>query len=264
MTEMQPPTLHRAPRHLEGLDIRSAMPDGWAVFLDVDGTLLDIAGTPEAVAVEPGLPAALSALSARLGGALALVTGRRLTFLDTLFPGLAFTAAGLHGAEMRFAGGTLRELEPSPLLSIARRRLEAAANAWPGVLVEDKGASFAAHFRRAPKFEEQVEAIMSSIAEDLGGTHSIQRGKSVVEIRPRGHDKGAALTAFMAAPPFLGRRPLAIGDDVTDEAMFAAANTLGGVSVRVGSPDEPTLATAFLPRPADVRAWITEVAEATP
>jgi trehalose 6-phosphate phosphatase len=264
MTEMQPQTLHRAPRPLKSVDIRSAMPDGWAVFLDVDGTLLDIAGTPEGVAVEPGLPAALSALSTRLGGALALVTGRRLTFLDTLFPGLAFPAAGLHGAEMRFADGTLREVEPSPLLSIARRRLETAATAWPGVLVEDKGASFGAHYRRAPQFEGQVEAIMSSIAADLGDTHSIQRGKSVVEIRPRGHDKGAAVAAFMAAPPFLGRRPLTIGDDVTDEAMFAAANALGGVSVRVGSPDEPTLATAFLPAPADVRAWITEVAEATP
>jgi trehalose 6-phosphate phosphatase len=259
MTEMQPAPLHRTPQHLEDLDITPATLDRSAVFFDVDGTLIDIAETPQAVVVEPQLAAHLTRLSSRLGGALALVTGRRLDFLDTLFPGCMFSAAGLHGAEMRLPDGTLRKAELSPELSIARRRLETAAAAWTGVLVEDKGASFAAHFRRAPQFEGQVEAIMSSIAKDLAATHVIQRGKFVVEIRPRGHDKGAAVGAFMAAPPFLGRRPLAIGDDLTDEAMFATVNELGGVSVKVGAIGSPTLATASLRDPASVRTWLARM-----
>lgn len=260
MTELQPALLHHPPQRLEDLDLGPATLDKWAVFLDVDGTLLDIAETPESVAANPGLVGNLSRLCEHLGGALALVTGRRIDFLDALFPDCSFSAAGLHGAEMRLPDGTLRKAEPSPQLAIARRRLETAAIAWPGIIVEDKGASFAAHFRRAPQFESQVEATMSSIATDLGSSHTIQRGKSVVEIRPRGHDKGAAVTAFMATQPFIGRRPLAIGDDLTDEAMFAAVNNLGGVSVKVGAPETPTLATARLADPAAVRAWIARAA----
>jgi len=256
MTELQPALLHHAPQRLEDLDLGPATLEKWTVFLDVDGTLLDIAETPEAVAVDPQLAGHLTRLRERLGGALALVTGRRIDFLDVLFPGCSFVAAGLHGAEMRLPDGTLCKAEPSPQLAIARRRLEAAAIAWPGVIVEDKGASFAAHFRRAPQFEEKVEATMASIAADLGSSHTIQCGKSVVEIRPRGHDKGTAVAAFMATPPFVGRRPLAIGDDLTDEAMFAAVNNLGGVSVKVGAREASTLATARLADPAAVRAWI--------
>jgi trehalose 6-phosphate phosphatase len=260
MTELQPELLHHAPQRLEDLDLSPAALEKWAVFLDVDGTLLDIAETPESVAVDPRLAGCLTRLRQRLGGALALVTGRRIDFLDALFPECSFSAAGLHGAEMRLPDGTLRKAEPSPRLAIARSRLEAAAIAWPGVVVEDKGASFAAHFRRAPQFEAQIEATMSSFVADLGSSHTIQRGKSVVEIRPRGHDKGGAVATFMATQPFIGRRPLAIGDDLTDEAMFAAVNKLGGVSVKVGAQEMPTLATARLPDPAAVRAWIERAA----
>ena len=261
MTEMQQALLRQPPGHSGVPDGLPATIDGWAVFLDVDGTIVDIAETPDAVVVEEQLPSQLALLSDRLGGALAVVTGRELAFLDTLLSGLTFSAAGLHGAEMRLPDGSWHKTEPSPRLAIARSKLEAAAAAWPGIVVEDKGASIAAHFRLAPQFEGQVEAIMSVIAAELGSSHVIQRGKFVVEIRPRGHDKGNAVTAFMAMPPFLGRRPLAIGDDVTDEAMFAVANDLGGLSVKVGPPGIATLATARLDDPAAVRSWIASVAE---
>jgi len=261
MTEMQQALLRQAPRHFGEPNRLPATVDGWAVFLDVDGTIVDIAETPGAVVVEARLPAQLALLCGRLGGALAVVTGRELAFLDTLLPGRAFSAAGLHGAEMRLPDGSGHKTEPSLRLAIARGKLEAAAAAWPGVVVEDKGASVAAHFRLAPQFEGQVDAIMSAIAADLESSHMIQHGKSVVEIRPRGHDKGTAVTALMDIPPFLGRRPLAIGDDLTDEAMFAVVNDLGGLSVKVGPSEASTLATTRLADPAAVRAWIASVVE---
>jgi trehalose 6-phosphate phosphatase len=229
--------------------------DGWAIFLDVDGTLLDIAPRPDAIVVPDGLLEDLRLLSARVGGALALVSGRNLALLKRLFPDLPCSLAGLHGVEIEFPDGTSFAIPRSNELDAAVQALVTAAAQWPGVVVEDKGAAFAAHYRLAPRFAPAVEAQMMEIAEKLGDKAIVQRGKSVVEIRPSGHDKGSALKALMTSPPFAGRRPLAIGDDLTDEAMFEAANVLDGLSVRVGEP-RATLARLAVSSPADIRSWI--------
>ncbi len=228
--------------------------DGWAMFLDVDGTLLDLAPTPEAVVVPAGLQASLADLHGSLGGALALVSGRSVSFLNQLFPTLDCRFAGLHGAEIRSIDGTDAAPQRSPAVEAALAALRRAAAAWPGVLVEDKGHAFAAHFRLAPAQEPAVEREMERLARKLGNGVTMQRGKSVIEIRPAGHDKGTALTALMQTAPFLGRRPLAVGDDLTDEAMFAAADRLGGLAVKVGDGD--TRARLRLPSPESVRSWI--------
>ncbi|HHZ10873.1 MAG TPA: trehalose-phosphatase [Rhizobiales bacterium] len=230
--------------------------DGWAVFLDIDGTLLDIADTPGAVTVPGGLRDDLAMLSRRVGGALALVTGRSIAFVDEAFPAHGLPVAGLHGAEWRDPTGRRLDCDPGPGLAAARRRLGEKAADWPGVVIEDKGAAFAAHFRLAPRLGEVVRSFMESLAEGLGEGWTLQQGKSVVEIRPAGNDKGAVVERFMAQPPFLGRRPLAVGDDLTDEAMFAVVNRLGGLSVRVGRSMQPTAAAMVVDSPAAVREWI--------
>ncbi len=234
--------------------------DGWAVFLDIDGTLLDIAETPGAVAVPEGLQADLAALSRRTAGALALVTGRSLDFVDRAFPAHAFHVAGLHGAEWRDAAGQRFDCPAGPGLEAAKRLVTEKAADWPGVVVEDKGAAVAAHYRLAPQMEAVVRRFMEGLAEGLGGQCHLQSGKSVVEIRPAGGDKGAAVQRFMSLSPFRDRRPLAVGDDLTDESMFAAVNRLGGVSVRVGRSMQPSAASSVVDSPAEVRNWIAKMA----
>ncbi|MDP3899237.1 MAG: trehalose-phosphatase, partial [Mesorhizobium sp.] len=118
----------------------------------------------------------------------------------------------------------------------------------------------AAHFRQAPTAEPAVNAVMEAIARAIGGGFELQRGKCVVELRPAGHDKGDALRSFMARAPFLGRLPLAIGDDLTDEKMFEAANELGGSSVRIGVDRRATAARGSIASPSDLRAWLGLVA----
>lgn len=233
--------------------------DGWAVFLDIDGTLLDIAATPGAVDMPDGLPADLAALSRKVGGALALVTGRSLDFVDAAFPGHAFPIAGLHGAEWRDAAGRRSSCGEMPGLGAAKRLLEEKAADWPGVLVEDKGAAFAAHYRLVPQMETTVRGFMENLARGLGERWHLQTGKYVIEIRPADGDKGTAVERFLGAPPFSGRRPLAVGDDITDEAMFAAVNRLGGLSVRVGRVMRPSAALATVESPAAVRDWIARL-----
>lgn len=256
MTDIQETELvPGAPAQLEGHAGLPTLIDGWAVFLDVDGTLLDIAPRPDAIVVPDGLLEDLRRLAARTSGALALVSGRNLALLKRLFPALPCSLAGLHGVEIEFPDGTYFAIPRSDELHAAVKDLVLAAAHWPGVVVEDKGAAFAAHYRLAPDFAPAVEARMVEIAEKLGDKAIVQRGKSVVEIRPSGHDKGTALRALMTSPPFAGRRPLAIGDDLTDEAMFEAANGFDGLSVRVGEP-RATLARLAVSTPADVRSWI--------
>lgn len=247
----------QAPRAIRALpqDI-----SGLAVFLDIDGTLLDIAPTPEAVIVPPGLPQALERLSARLDGALALVTGRSVETVDRLLETAGIAVCGLHGAEQRDAAGRITRPETTEAFERARALLRNRLALLPGTLFEDKGAAIAAHYRLAPDREGEVRALMAELAREVGESWVLQQGKQVVELRPRGRDKGAALTAFMAVKPFRTRRPLAIGDDVTDEAMFAAANGLDGLSVRVGDDGRPSLARGRAASPAAVRAWIARVA----
>lgn len=244
-------------------DITRALPQDIsdiAVFLDIDGTLLDIAPTPEAVFLPPGLPQALSRLSVRLDGALALVTGRSIETVDRLLATGSIAVCGLHGAEQRDAAGHFTRPAGTASFERARVQLRSRLAALPGTVFEDKGAAIAAHYRLAPEREGEVRALMARLSGEVGGGWVLQEGKQVIELRPHGRDKGEALKDFMSAPPFRMRRPLAIGDDLTDEAMFAAANQLGGLSVRVGDDGRPTLARGHVGAPAEVRAWIDRVA----
>jgi trehalose 6-phosphate phosphatase len=229
---------------------------GDALFLDVDGTLLDIAARPDLVVVPDGLPATLVALAGRLGGALALLTGRDIATIDRLMAPARLAVAGLHGAELRLPDGSLQRQPPPAALGPVRAELARFAAARPGLLLEDKGAAVAIHFRAAPEREDEVAAMARALVAEAGPALTIQVGKMVVEVRPAGGDKGTALQALLALPPFAGRRPVAIGDDWTDEAAFVAANHAGGRSLRVGIADRPTAAREIIAAPEDVRCWL--------
>ena len=234
-------------------------PDKWSLFLDIDGTLIDLAETPDAVTVPKALPSQLDRVSRKLGGALALVTGRSLAYADTLFAPHAFPIAGLHGAEIR-AGGKLIHAEPSAAFVKLKHQLMQEAEHYPGVLIEDKGGAVAAHYRLAPQFESQLEERMRHYAELAGPKWALQLGKMVFELRPARSSKGDALERFMQAAPFAHRVPIAIGDDLTDESMFATANARGGTSLFVGSGTASTCATGRLPTPDAVRTLVAELA----
>ena len=246
----------------DGPAYSAALPEtlaGIALFLDVDGTLLDIAPTPGSVVVPDGMSGLLRGLRRATYGAFALVSGRSIAFLDTILPAEGIPIAGLHGAESRDGVGNRLDVAGGNALDAAKARLADFAGNTPGVLFEDKGAAIAAHFRQAPAAEDAVSALMEAVASDVGPGFTLQRGKCVVELRPTGHDKGDALRRFMNTRPFAGRVPLAIGDDLTDEAMFQAANELGGRSVRVGRDARPTAARGGVASPADLRDWIERV-----
>ncbi len=237
-----------------------ASPGEIALFLDVDGTLLHIADRPDAVAVDRGAVALLRGIHAATGGALALITGRALADVDRLFDPLVLPVAGQHGFERRDAAGRLhRHARPGVALDEARARCRDFGAARPGVLVEDKGLTLALHYRLAPGAEGEVGALAEAIAAGSGGALAIQRGKMVVELKPAGKDKGTAIAEFMAEPPFRGREPVFVGDDLTDEYGFSVVNGLGGVSVKVG--DGPTEAAARLPDVAAVRVWLARLAD---
>jgi trehalose 6-phosphate phosphatase len=234
--------------------------DALALFVDVDGTLVDLALRPDAVVVEPSLPPTLKTLHAKLGGALAPVSGRPLAGIDALLDLSGAAAAGLHGAELRGPDGTLLAMPSAhPGLDAARRRAIAAASDIPGVLVEDKNAAIALHYRTAPDAEVEVRAVASAMLDLAGTDYELLQGKFVIELKPRAADKGTALAALMKLPPFAGRTPYMLGDDATDEDAFAQANALGGVSVIVGVR-RPTLARYALKGPAAAREWIAHLA----
>lgn len=233
--------------------------DSSALFLDVDGTLLDFAPHPDAVRVPEPLREALQALHRRLGGALALISGRSLQSLDTLLAPPVLPASGLHGLERRH--GRRGHRAPRPPEALARVLAEAAqlADRHPGAVVEDKGAALALHWRAAPQAGADLRAFANAALPRLPG-YRLQPGNDVVELRPAEHkggraDKGAAILAFMDEPPFAGRRPVFAGDDITDEAGFAAVNAHDGISVLVGPPRE-SAAHYGLAGTAEVHAWL--------
>lgn len=233
---------------------------GWAWFLDVDGTLVDIAPTPSSVAVPQALPDLLARLSKACGGAVALVSGRSLDNLRQLVVPYDGPAAGLHGLERRDAAGAVRRQEIPPGLDDIRARLAGAIGAVPGVLIEDKGAGVALHYRQAPEQAEVARrAAMAAVAAHPGFT--LLAGKMVFEIKPEGTDKGGAVRAFMAEAPFAGRRPVFVGDDVTDEYGFQLANEMGGISVLVG-PMRETAARYRQPDIGACRKWLAHAAGA--
>lgn len=204
------------------------------MFLDVDGTLLDIADAPDLVHVDQRLLRLLDSLAQANQGAVALVSGRSIADLDRLFSPLVLPAAGLHGAERRDARGKLHRRPADPRLRRVERELARWSRSRPGTLVEDKGGAVALHCRLAPAEEVAARELIGTIAAGLGDDYVVQTGKRVVEIKPAGVSKATAIREFMGEAPFAGRRPVFAGDDVTDEDGFLAVRDLGGVAVGVG------------------------------
>lgn len=232
-----------------------AVAPDWALFLDVDGTLLDFADAPGDVTVEPGLIDTLAILHGRLDGALALVSGRSLVQLDALFAPLHLPAAGLHGLERRDDGHVHMHPRP-PALDVVLASARSLAGKYPGSRVEDKGVALALHWRAAPAAEEPLHEFATSALIDLPGYH-LQPGNNVIELRPDGAHKGAAVLDLLALPPFKGRRPVFVGDDLTDEHGFTAVACHGGFGVLVGSR-QPSAARYGLHDPSAVRAWLDD------
>jgi trehalose 6-phosphate phosphatase len=233
----------------------------WALFLDIDGTLLELAPTPTEVVVPPDLPGLLQGLGGVLGGAVALVTGRSLADVDWLFAPVKLAAAGQHGAEIRIAGKT-EQLGPSNGgLKALMPRIEAFAAARPGILVEGKGMTIAVHCRQVPQYQAELGAFLTALAAEHGDRLETIRGHRVFEIKPRNVSKRTAVEHLMRIGPFAGRLPLFIGDDRTDEDGFAAVRALGGHAIRVGL-DQPSLASWRMADPVCVRAFLSHVVEA--
>ena len=237
------------------LPLPPAVAPDWALFLDVDGTLLDFADAPGDVHVEPGLIDTLAVLPGRLDGALALVSGRRLMQLDALFEPLQLPAVGLHGLERR-DDGHLDIHQRAPALDAVLAAARALASKYPGALAEDKGTAIALHWRGAPAAEEPLHEFATSALIDLPGYH-LQPGNRVIELRPDGAHKGAAVLSLLASRPFQGRRPVFVGDDLTDEHGFKAVTCHGGFGVLVGRR-QPSAARYALHDPAAARAWLDD------
>jgi trehalose 6-phosphate phosphatase len=227
-----------------------------AVLLDVDGTILDIAPTPGEVAVPASLRTTLARLSRETGGALALVSGRPLGDLDRLFAPLRLPAVGGHGAELRVtAEGEAEAGGAGPLDGDLRDRLAGIAGNAPGVLIEDKGYALAVHYRLAPAQERAVKQAVAAIQADWPpDSMEVLPGKSVLEIKPAGFDKGAGIRALMRHQPFAGRRPVFIGDDTTDESAFAVLPEFGGIGLSVGREISGT--SYCFATPTEVRGWL--------
>jgi len=230
---------------------------GWALFLDVDGTLLDIAERPDQVDTHEIDCELVEGLQRAAGGALALISGRSLAQLDAMFAPLTLPAAGQHGFERRDVQGRRhRHRFPVETLAPAKDRLREFAAGHAGLVMEDKGASVALHYRLAPALEQAALDAVRAASAPLGGAVQIQRGKMVFELKPAGADKGLAIEEFMREPPFAGRTPVFLGDDVTDEYGFRVVNRLDGHSIKVGPGD--TAARWHLPDPAAARAWLRQ------
>jgi len=236
----------------------SAFSRNWALFLDVDGTLLDIAGHPGAVVVDSGLVPLLRRLQAAAAGAVALISGRTVADIDRLFAPLELAVAGQHGLERRDAEGRMhRHAIPAGAIEQARSRLARLAQSRAGVWIEDKGASLALHYRAAPQFGAELARLVGDIVAELGQQFEVQPGKMVLEIKPGGRDKGTAIAEFMREPPFLGRMPVFVGDDSTDEFGFALVNRSGGYAIKVG--EGGSAARWRLPDAAAVRNWLEKI-----
>lgn len=226
----------------------------WAFFLDIDGTLLELAEHPRAVRVSVALPL-LERLLAAADGAVALISGRSVDDIERLFYPLVFPIAGQHGIERRTAEGLLlRHAPPLEQLGRAASELVRLTAAHTGLVAENKGMTLALHYRRAPELREVAESEMKALAASLGDAFELQAGKLVFELKPSGKNKGSAIAEFMREAPFTGRLPVFIGDDLTDEHGFDVVNRLGGHSVKVGPG--PSGARWRLADTSAVREWL--------
>ena len=225
-----------------------------ALFLDFDGTLVDIAAAPDLVRVAPELPHLLIAVADLLDRSLALVSGRSLDELTRFLAPFSGAMAGEHGRERRRSDGSVLRSPVPPALARAAPVMAAFADRYPGVRLEDKGGSLALHYRQAPSLAAACGEVVRHVVEASGGALKAIDGKMVVELMARTAGKGQAIAAFLAEPPFRGRMPVFIGDDSGDEDGFAVVDRLGGISVRVGAG--PTAARHRLAEVGDVLAWL--------
>jgi trehalose 6-phosphate phosphatase len=223
-----------------------------AYFLDVDGTLLDLMPRPEDVVADETLRTLLTGLVGAAGGALSLVSGRAIADIDRIFAPLIFPVASLHGAEIRFPDKSRSGSSDDGAMDGIRKPLADFIAAHPGLRLEDKGAALAVHFRQTPELAHEVLEFVGALAQQSG--LAVQEGKMVAELKQSHHDKGKGIAALLARPLFLGRKPVFIGDDLTDESGFSFVNAHGGVSVRVGPAGTATNARYRLRNPASVRA----------
>ena len=228
----------------------------WALFLDVDGTLSDIAPTPSEAFVPDAMLVALHGLKS---GALALISGREIASIDAMTQPYRFAASGQHGFEIRKhpdAPIVFAETEDIPLQDMFEEA-ELLAAQYPGLVVERKSAGMALHFRNAPESELDVIHLLRRLVAQFPQTLCLQEGKLLGEIRQKHVNKGTAIESLMSSEPFFGRKPVFLGDDITDEIGFNTVNEMGGVTVKIGAG--PTHAKFRLPAPADARQWLTKI-----
>ncbi len=236
-----------------GVSAPSVLPANAALLIDLDGTLLDIALTPDSVVVPPGLPATLARLNERLSGAVAVVTGRPVAQVDALLGGVVTAVAGEHGATIRhhpdgpIERGVLTDLPPDWLAHAAQ-----LAGSIDGVLLETKSHSFVLHYRLAPEAGPVLYDSMQRMLEGHADRFTIMAARMAWEMKPLGADKGTAVISLMSRPPFAGRVPIFIGDDTTDEFGMAVARTMDGLGLKVQD---------VFTDPAGVRAWLARMAE---
>ena len=225
-----------------------------ALFLDFDGTLLEIAPTPDSVVVPPGLPPLLGKLRTLLGGAVAIVSGRSMGVIDRFLSPFVSSAAGEHGVSLRYQDGTVEDMpRDTAVPDVWRKAMQAAAERWPGVLVEPKPHGVSIHYRLVPERADDVWRLVQSLVPQDHPAFRLIPAREAIEIGPRATSKGYAVERLMARPPFRGRRPIYVGDDFTDEAGMEAARRFGGEGLRV--------AEVFGGDPAEVRAWLARGAE---
>ena len=229
-----------------------------ALLLDFDGTLVELAETPDSISVPESLPGLLESLGSRLGGRIALVSGRSIADLDRHAGRLAIAVSGSHGFELRLPGASQPLREAPAGLAFARGEAVRFAAKTPGLLVEDKPAGIALHYRQAPEAGSAMLDFMSELAERTA--LRLQRGNMVAELLPMGVDKGEAVRRLMREPPIAGARPVFVGDDLTDEHGFEAAASLGGGGILVG-PERPTAARWRLGGVVEVERWLRSAAE---
>lgn len=220
----------------------------WALFLDLDGTLLDIAARPDEVAVPDRLALELSRLRHELHGAVAVVSGRELAIIDDLLSPFQPAGAGEHGAVVRLPDGSLDKVRTPMIPRLWLQMLRTAAENWPGIVVERKPRSVCVHYRLAPEREADVRALVENLPDLESEGFTILPAKMAFEVKPKTSSKGRAVALLMEATPFMGRTPVYVGDDITDEDGIAMAEKLGGFGLRV--------ADAFAGQPQNVRDWV--------
>ncbi len=238
------------------------VPERAALFLDIDGTLAELAPTPDEAIIPEATRRDMARLHEAFGGALALVSGRRMADIDHLCAPYHFAAAAQHGLEIRFANDALERPEGQQSLNEARTVVAHLHRAYPLLFIEDKGLSLAVHFRQAPEMESTVLETLRQLAQSDSVHLCIQEGKMVAELRLHGGDKGSAIQRLLSTPPFQGRTPLFAGDDRTDEHAFRAVNALGGITIKIGEGE--TEAQHRLENVSAMHLWLAELAITTP